>query len=59
VHVPVVPVRIEGLDRVLHRDARWPTHGQVRVIFGAPLVMEGQDYAAETSRLEDAVRRLP
>ncbi len=53
--VAVVPVRLEGLERVFHRGARWPSHGPVRVTFGAPLTMEGDDYAAETRRLEQAV----
>ncbi|HEY4364356.1 MAG TPA: AMP-binding protein [Bryobacteraceae bacterium] len=56
--VPVVPVRIEGLERVLHRDARWPTRGGVTVTFGVPLTMKGSDYAAEAARLEAAVRNL-
>jgi long-chain acyl-CoA synthetase len=58
VRVPVVPVRIEGLERVLHRDARWPSHGRVKVTFGAPLMLQGDDYSAEAKKLEEAVRRL-
>lgn len=57
-HVPVVPVRIVGLEKVLNRDARWPSHGKVTVAFGAPLKIESEDYVGETKRLEDAVRRL-
>lgn len=56
--VPVVPVRLEGLDRVFNREAHWPSHGKAKVSFGAPLRIEGDDYAAETKRIEDAVRRL-
>jgi long-chain acyl-CoA synthetase len=55
--VPVVPVRIEGLERVLHRDAHWPTHGPVKVAFGPPMKLEGSDYGELTRRLQDAVRR--
>ena len=40
--VPVVPVRIEGLERVFHRDAHWPSHGKVKVTFGAPLTLRGR-----------------
>lgn len=58
VRVPVVPVRIEGLERVLHRDARWPSHGRVKVTFGAPLILHGDDYTAEAKRLEEVVRCL-
>jgi long-chain acyl-CoA synthetase len=56
--VPVVPVRLEGLEKVFHREAHWPSHGRVKVTFGAPLTFEGDDYTAETKRLEDAVRGL-
>jgi long-chain acyl-CoA synthetase len=59
VRVPVVPVRVEGVQRVLHRDAHWPTHGKVTVAFGAPLILEGSDYQAQAGKLEDAVRKLP
>ncbi|HEX5430955.1 MAG TPA: lysophospholipid acyltransferase family protein, partial [Bryobacteraceae bacterium] len=56
--VPVVPVRIQGLERVLNRDARWPSHGRVKVSFGAPLTLQGTGYSAEAKRLEQAVRAL-
>jgi long-chain acyl-CoA synthetase len=56
--IPVVPVRLQGLERVFHRDAHWPTHAPSKVTFGAPLLLEGNDYAAEAKRVEDAVRRL-
>jgi long-chain acyl-CoA synthetase len=56
--VPVVPVRIDGLDRVLHPTATMARPGRVRVAFGEPLQLEGDDYAALASRVEEAVRRL-
>jgi long-chain acyl-CoA synthetase len=56
--LPVVPVRLQGLERVFHRDAHWPTHAPSKVTFGAPLLLEGEDYAAEVKRVEDAVRGL-
>jgi long-chain acyl-CoA synthetase len=56
--VPVVPVRIEGLDKVLHPKMKWPKRGPVRVAFGAPLKLEGEDYAALAKRVEEAVRGL-
>jgi long-chain acyl-CoA synthetase len=56
--VPVVPIRLEGLDRVLHHSARMATPGRARVAFGAPLRLQGEDYAALARRVEDAVRRL-
>jgi 1-acyl-sn-glycerol-3-phosphate acyltransferase len=56
--IPVVPVLLEGVDRVLQRDASWPTHAPSKVTFGPPLVLEGDDFAAAAKRVEDAVRRL-
>jgi long-chain acyl-CoA synthetase len=56
--VPVVPVRIEGLDKVLHQKMKWPQRGPVRITFGAPLRLRGEDYAAEAGRVEAAVRAL-
>lgn len=35
--IPVVPVKIRGLERVYPRGARWPRRGRVSVTFGEPL----------------------
>jgi len=56
--VPVVPVRIVGLDKVLHHTWRMARPGQVRVAFGAPMRLTGEDYEALAKRVEDAVRGL-
>jgi long-chain acyl-CoA synthetase len=56
--VPVVPVRIEGADRVLHPTWRMARPGVVRVSFGAPLQLRGDDYAALANDVENAVRAL-
>jgi long-chain acyl-CoA synthetase len=56
--VPVVPVRITGLDRVLPVGATWPTRGPVTVAFGPPLRLRGDDYAALAKQVEEAVRAL-
>jgi long-chain acyl-CoA synthetase len=56
--LPVVPLRLDGLERVLHRTWRWPRRGRVRVTFGAPLVLEGDDYAVLARRVEHAVVAL-
>jgi long-chain acyl-CoA synthetase len=53
--VPVVPVRIEGLDRVLHRTWKMARRGKVRIVFGAPLKLEGGDYPELAKRVEEAV----
>ena len=56
--VPIVPVRLRGADEVLHRDARMVRRAQVGVTFGAPLVLQGDDYKALARQVEDAVRAL-
>lgn len=56
--VPIVPVRIEGLDHVLHQTAHMARPGRVRVAFGAPLHLSGEDYEALAARVEAAVRSL-
>jgi len=56
--VPVVPVRLEGLDKVLHHKWKMARPGRVRVAFGAPLRLTGDDYEALAQQVEDAVRRL-
>jgi long-chain acyl-CoA synthetase len=55
---PVVPVRLIGLDKVLHQKAKMATPGPAQVIFGAPLRLDGDDYPALARQVEDAVRRL-
>ncbi|MCL4810886.1 MAG: AMP-binding protein [Vicinamibacteraceae bacterium] len=55
---PVVPVRLEGLERVLHHTWRWPRRGAVRVTFGPALRLEGDDYARLAGEIEAAVRGL-
>lgn len=56
--VPVVPVRVEGLDKILHHSWKWPKAGQARVAFGAPIHLSGDDYEALAKQVEDAVRKL-
>jgi 1-acyl-sn-glycerol-3-phosphate acyltransferase len=56
--VPVVPVRLEGLDRVLHHSWKMAKPGRIRVAFGAPLHLSGEDYEGLARQVEEAVRRL-
>jgi long-chain acyl-CoA synthetase len=54
----VVPVRLEGLDSILHKTWRvaWP--GRASIKFGAPVTLEGDDYFSLAQRVEAAVRAL-
>ena len=56
--VPVIPVGISGLDRVLHHTWKMARPGPARIRFGAPLRLQGDDYAALAKQVEDAVRLL-
>jgi hypothetical protein len=57
-NLPVVPVRLTGIDHVLHRTARFPTPGPVQVRFGKPMTFTGEDYAAIAGHIERALREL-
>ncbi len=56
--VPVVPVRLHGLDQVLHHTWKFPVRGPGRVTFGPPMSLKGNDYAALSQQVEEAVRDL-
>jgi len=57
-NVPVVPIRLRGLDRVLHRGARLPHPGHVEIAFGPPLHLKGEAYRELAARVEEAIRGL-
>jgi long-chain acyl-CoA synthetase len=54
----VVPVRIDGLQNVLRVGWHMARPGRVRVAFGAPLRLVGDDYQALAQTVESAVRAL-
>jgi 1-acyl-sn-glycerol-3-phosphate acyltransferase len=56
--LPVVPVRIDGVHRILHVKDKMAQPGPVRVRFGAPLSLRGDDYAALARQVEQAVRDM-
>ena len=56
--VPVVPVRLDGLDAILPTHAYFVRPGKVRIAFGAPMVLTGDDYAALALQVEEKVRSL-
>jgi len=56
--VPVVPVRLEGIDRVLHHTWKMAKPGPVRVVFGEPIHLSGDDYVDLAAKVETAVRKL-
>ena len=57
--VPVLPVYMEGLDKIMPKGQRSPTPGPVRVRIGPPVTLEGIESVPEgTARLEEAMREL-
>jgi long-chain acyl-CoA synthetase len=56
--LPVVPVRLEGLDRILHHTWKFPSRGVGRITFGVPMSLKGNDYAQLAAEVERSVRQL-
>jgi long-chain acyl-CoA synthetase len=56
--VPIIPVRIEGMHRVLNMHWKMARMGRVRIKFGPPLHVSGTDYLAQAHQVEKAVRKL-
>jgi long-chain acyl-CoA synthetase len=57
--VPVVPVRLDGLARVLPKGRHWPRRGRARVSFGPPLRFGHETAPRVAARtIEAAVREL-
>ncbi len=54
----VVPIRILDLEKVLHRDWKFPRPGRVRVNIGKPLFLSGETFAELAHQVEEAVRHL-
>jgi long-chain acyl-CoA synthetase len=57
--LPVIPVRIDGADRVLHTSWKMAKPGPVSVTFGTPIRLSGDNYAELARQVEQAVRDLP
>lgn len=62
--IPVVPVRVSGVDRVWHRNDKWPRlfrardSNGVEVRFGVPIYPAGRPYSEIAEQVEQAVRGL-
>src|SRR5258708_6025946 len=53
--VPIGPVPIEGLDKCLHHSWRMAKPGRVRIAFGKPLILNGDDYQALANKVDAPV----
>ena len=62
--IPVVPIRLSGVDLVWHRNSKWPRFSHafrrdaVEVRFGAPIYPDAKSYLEITQQVEDSVRGL-
>ncbi len=56
--VPVVPVLLQGVDRVLHQKWKMAKPGPVSVTFGPPMRLSGENYTELAAKVEEAVRKL-
>ena len=56
--IPVIPIRLDGVDRLMPTGSTFVHPGRVRVSFGAPLHLRGDDYASLAAQVEAAVRAL-
>ena len=56
--VPVIPVRLTGVEKVLHRADRFPRPGPVKVAFGMPLLLKGENFEELASQVRRAVSEL-
>ncbi len=56
--VPVIPVRIEGMDHVLHRTWKMAHPGPVKVKFAPALHLSGDDYQSLANRIKQSLDTL-
>ena len=56
--LPVVPVKIQDVDTLMPVGSTFVRPGRIRIAFGTPLHLHGDDYAALAARVEEAVRNL-
>ncbi len=56
--IPVVPIRIDGMNQVLNPSWKMARMGQVRIAFGPPLYLSGDDYLSLAKQVEEAVKKL-
>ncbi|HVY94186.1 MAG TPA: AMP-binding protein [Bryobacteraceae bacterium] len=56
--LPVVPIRLRGVDRILPRHATVPRPGRVEVSIGPPISLQGDSWSALAQKVEEAVRKL-
>jgi long-chain acyl-CoA synthetase len=56
--LPVLPIRIRGLNKVLNPRWKFAHPGRVEITFGKPIHVTGGDYLASARQVEAAVKAL-
>ena len=56
--IPVIPIRLDGMNRVLNSNWKMPKMSDVKITFGPPIHLTGADYLAQARQVESAVRNL-
>jgi long-chain acyl-CoA synthetase len=56
--MPVVPIRLRGVEKVLHRHEWRPRPGRIDLAFGALMHLKGENYAVLAKRVEETVAAL-
>jgi len=56
--IPLVPVKISGIEKILPRGAAWPKRGKVRITFGKPLRFTTELPAEIVEKTRKAVQEL-
>ncbi len=56
--IPVIPIRIDGMNRVLNPNWKMARMAGVRIAFGPPLRLAGTNYLDLARQVEGAVRKL-
>jgi long-chain acyl-CoA synthetase len=54
--IPVVPIRINGMNKVLKPGRKMAKMSDVKITFGPPIHLTGTDYLAQARQVESAVR---
>lgn len=56
--VPVVPIKITGVEKVLHVNMSWPKPGKVKVKFGTPLIFSNETPSEIVERCREVIEKL-
>ena len=56
--VPVVPVKVENVIKVLPRWRKWPRPARTKIKIGKPILVKEESYLRATNMIEKAVRDL-